>query len=145
MMPNFGQKVSAKSDLVPEWTSQEVSTGVSTRAVGAGWTEPDPVLFLWRVFKYKQRLNETALLQRLTAANASKLVLIVKLWTRGGTNRTEPDWTETEELVYNSGRSGTSRWTCSYISSLKLLDIFCPKMDPAGFKSAGSDKYTLNR
>ena len=79
MMPNFGQKVSAKSELVPDWTSQEVSTGVSKRAVGAGWTEPDPVLFLWRVFKYKQRLNETALLQRLTAANASKLLIIVSL------------------------------------------------------------------
>ena len=87
MMPNFGQKISAKSDLVPEWTSQEVSTGVSTRAVEAGWIEPDPVLFVWRVFKYKQRLNETALLQRLTAANASKLVLIVKVWTRGGRDK----------------------------------------------------------
>lgn len=90
MMPNFGQKVSAKSDLVPEWTSQEVSTGVSTRAVGAGWTEPDPVLFLWSVFKYKQRLNETALLQQLTAANASKLVLIVKEEGQTGRNRTGP-------------------------------------------------------
>ncbi|XP_073331719.1 proteasome subunit beta type-6 [Pagrus major] len=33
MMPNFGQKVSAKSDLVPDWTSQEVSTGTTIMAV----------------------------------------------------------------------------------------------------------------
>lgn len=29
VMPNFTQNISTKSDLVPEWSSQEVSTGVS--------------------------------------------------------------------------------------------------------------------
>lgn len=29
MMPNSGLIVSAKNDVVPDWTSQEVSTGVS--------------------------------------------------------------------------------------------------------------------
>lgn len=30
MMPYFGQQISSKNDLIPDWTSQEVSTGVST-------------------------------------------------------------------------------------------------------------------
>lgn len=51
MMPNFGQKISAKSDLVPDWTSQEVSTGVSTWVCWPERTEQDLVLFLWRVFE----------------------------------------------------------------------------------------------
>ncbi|XP_044040319.1 proteasome subunit beta type-6 [Siniperca chuatsi] len=33
MMPYFGQKVSSNSDLVPDWTSQEVSTGTTIMAV----------------------------------------------------------------------------------------------------------------
>lgn len=34
MMLNFGQNVSSQNDLVPDWTRQEVSTGVSTCAAG---------------------------------------------------------------------------------------------------------------
>lgn len=51
MMHNFGQSVSAKSDLVPDWTSQEVSTGVSTLSLEPEWTDPGsgPV----RAFKLK--------------------------------------------------------------------------------------------
>lgn len=44
MMPYFGQQISSKNDLVPDWTSQEVSTGVSTEALGSERTKPDPVL-----------------------------------------------------------------------------------------------------
>ena len=33
MMPNFGQNISLKADLVPDWTNQEVSTGVSSGAL----------------------------------------------------------------------------------------------------------------
>uniref|UniRef100_A0A1A8GA64 Proteasome subunit beta n=1 Tax=Nothobranchius korthausae TaxID=1143690 RepID=A0A1A8GA64_9TELE len=33
MMPNFGQQISSKNDLVPDWTSQEVSTGTTIMAV----------------------------------------------------------------------------------------------------------------
>nr|XP_046236734.1 proteasome subunit beta type-6 [Scatophagus argus] len=33
MMSNFGQNISTKSDLVPDWTSQEVSTGTTIMAV----------------------------------------------------------------------------------------------------------------
>lgn len=36
MMPYFGQQISSKSDLVPDWTRQEVSTGVSTCSCGVG-------------------------------------------------------------------------------------------------------------
>lgn len=33
MMPNLVQNISSQNDLVPEWTRQEVSTGVSTGEV----------------------------------------------------------------------------------------------------------------
>ncbi|XP_029986024.1 proteasome subunit beta type-6-like isoform X1 [Sphaeramia orbicularis] len=33
MMPNFGQQISSKNDLVPDWTRQEVSTGTTIMAV----------------------------------------------------------------------------------------------------------------
>lgn len=33
MMPNIGQNISLKGGLVPDWTNQEVSTGVSTWAL----------------------------------------------------------------------------------------------------------------
>uniref|UniRef100_A0A3B4GG30 proteasome endopeptidase complex n=1 Tax=Pundamilia nyererei TaxID=303518 RepID=A0A3B4GG30_9CICH len=33
MMPYFGQQISSKSDLVPDWTRQEVSTGTTIMAV----------------------------------------------------------------------------------------------------------------
>lgn len=32
LMPIFGQQISSKNDLVPDWTTQEVSTGVSSGA-----------------------------------------------------------------------------------------------------------------
>lgn len=51
MMPYFGQQISSKSDLVPDWTRQEVSTGVSTWSVVLGRTEPGPVRSRWSVFK----------------------------------------------------------------------------------------------
>lgn len=51
MMPYFGQQISSKSDLVPDWARQEVSTGVSTWFVVLGWTEPGPVRSRWSVFK----------------------------------------------------------------------------------------------
>lgn len=51
VMPNFGQNISAKSDLVPDWVGQEVSTGVSTWALGPGRTGLDPVLFMCMTFK----------------------------------------------------------------------------------------------
>lgn len=45
MMPNLGQNISSPNDLVPEWTREEVSTGVST---GEVWIrtgqEPTPSL-----------------------------------------------------------------------------------------------------
>ncbi|GLD72889.1 proteasome subunit beta type-6-like protein, partial [Lates japonicus] len=33
MMPFFGQRISSKNDLVPDWVSQEVSTGTTIMAV----------------------------------------------------------------------------------------------------------------
>lgn len=48
LVPNFGQNISSKSDLVPDWTGQEVSTGVSA----CFWpvrSTLGPVLILWGV------------------------------------------------------------------------------------------------
>lgn len=37
MMPIFGHQISSKNDLVPDWSREEVSTGVGAGLAGPEW------------------------------------------------------------------------------------------------------------
>lgn len=57
MMPIFGQQISSKNDLVPDWSREEVSTGVGTGPVGPERTGFGSVRF-WFERVWGQKVSE---------------------------------------------------------------------------------------
>ncbi|TNN30820.1 Proteasome subunit beta type-6 [Liparis tanakae] len=79
VMPHFGQQMSSQSELVPDWTSQEVSTGVSRR------TGPTPVLFPAIILEQNGGWMRLQFFSReLTVANANAPTTIMAVEYDGG-------------------------------------------------------------